>query len=314
MHYCNGHECQKLCAIIECVNWNCHATRHFWISQRCSLKFSSQLKKITDKVLLNIRRNSGSITAAKKNMMNTCIGHKGKCRHVVIWEGGNAKWICLSQEIWTDGNSICTFIFWRWTSAAETNQLTQFSSASELGNEMQLKLRLSPFSLIHVHCQHALCFQFHNLHVNSAQRWQYGSAYWDVPNPLLGIVLSVDYQGKKFTDQCAKVCGFCSSPMQWPIWVQNSHSHFLEKDACQMLFWAKVLSVIKHSGQVWGKMFCQKLQDNYSPKLQDNWVILTVMVACDLVGLKVHGLPLSCDILSVVYCSVSHESHVMYLF
>ena len=129
-----------------------------------------------------------------------------------------------------------------------------------------------------------------------------------------GLCSLLIIRGEKITDQCAKVWCFCSSLMQWPIWVQNSQSHFLEKDACQMLFRAKMLSVIKHRGQVWGKMFCQKLQDNYSPELQDNWVISTVMVACDLVGLKVHGLPLSCDILSVVYCSVTHESNLTYLF
>ena len=155
-------------------------------------------KKCTDKVLLNIRRNFGSITADKKNTMNTCIRRKGKCRHAVIWESGKAKWICLSQEIWADWNSICTFIFWKWTRAAETNHLAQFSSASGLGNEMQLKLRLPPFSLIHAHCPHALCFRFHNLRVNSAQRWRYMIRCIGLFQiPFWGIVLSVDNQGEE---------------------------------------------------------------------------------------------------------------------
>ena len=48
-------------------------------------------------------------------------------------------------------------------SAADNNQITQFSSAVGLGNKMRLKSRLLPFSLVPIRRQHVFWFHFCNL-------------------------------------------------------------------------------------------------------------------------------------------------------
>ena len=58
---------------------------------------------------------------------------------------------------------------------------TQFSSSTAgFGNEMKLKAKLSPFSLIHIRCQRAFCFRFFSLlHL---------SKFWYMLTVRLGIL------------------------------------------------------------------------------------------------------------------------------
>ena len=69
----------------------------------------------------------------------------------------------------------------------------QFLSTAGFGNEMKLKSRLPPFSLIHIQCQRAFCFLFCSL--LSLSKFRYTPidyAYWVVLNSMSGIVSSVD--------------------------------------------------------------------------------------------------------------------------
>ena len=69
------------------------------------------------------------------------------------------KWKHFAERnVWTDWNCVFGIIFWRWTAQPALNSLTVFSSVAGLGNEVKLKLRLPPFSLIHIQCQHVYFF------------------------------------------------------------------------------------------------------------------------------------------------------------
>ena len=96
-----------------------------------------------DKALQNIRSNFAGVTVNEPDMMDTCIRHKGKYRHAVIWESGNAP---LNTPFTRSLNWKELFTwhhFPKTNSTADNNQPTQFSSLLDMvttKDETELKL------------------------------------------------------------------------------------------------------------------------------------------------------------------------------
>ena len=85
----------------------------------------------------------------------------------------------------------------------------------------------------------SMCFVFgfviFHLWVSAAMHQQEDYAYMVIPNPISGIVSSVNCL-ENITDEFAKVWNFCFSPKRQPVWVQNRSYYSLEKPVCRILF------------------------------------------------------------------------------
>lgn len=113
-------------------------------------------------------------------------------------------------------------------------EMVQFLSAGRLGYEMKLKSRLLPYPVIQFSVSTCFVFSFviFYLQVNPAIVIcsQQDQAYRVVANLISGIISSVDCS-ESITDLFTKVCSFCFSLVQRPIW----------KHACKILFTDKAL-------------------------------------------------------------------------
>ena len=132
-----------------------HGSSEYKAPPKIWLKMTSS----TDKTFLNKRRNFTGVIANEQTMIDPCVGMPSYC-NTGKWKHSLIQWVYYSQKGWTDQDSI---IFQRWTMQQTINRLIQFTSFAGLGNKMKLKFQLQPFSLIHIQCERAFCFQFCNL-------------------------------------------------------------------------------------------------------------------------------------------------------
>ena len=114
--------------------------------------------RLIEKALPN-KSSVGDVPVNKQNLMdNASITRES----ATVWESGNVQWICCSQKVLIDWNIVPGIIFQTWAAQQTICHLTQFSSPTGLGNEMKIKSRLPPFSLICIQCQCTFCFWFLN--------------------------------------------------------------------------------------------------------------------------------------------------------
>ena len=105
----------------------------------------------------------GDVRVDKQNLMDTYIRHKGKCHNTGNWK---------HPAILMFTKTLNRLEHHTWHYFSKTNsetvqhticRLTQFSSTRGLSNEMKMKSKLLPFSLIHIWCQRLFCFWFRSL-------------------------------------------------------------------------------------------------------------------------------------------------------
>ena len=125
---------------------------------------------------------------------------------------------------------------------------TQFSSTAEFGNEMKLKLRLLPFSLICIQCQCVFCFQFHIL--------LYLSKFWYTLAVRLGILGSfqIPVTSKKMVRNSWDIL----KAILGPGYHQN-HSNMVVSSKWSQYLQQKCLRLVQsvHGWVLSTQLFCQ---------------------------------------------------------
>ena len=125
-------------------------------------------------------------------------------------------------------------------------------------------------------------------------------AYRVVPNPVFGIMSFVNGL-ENITNQCVKVCDFCFSLVQRPVWVQNNHYHSLEKHAFQIIFTDRALLTISCRGQIWGQNIAIECESYSVQQVMNKLELQSVLLMC-WAGVDVWWSDLDCHLFTGGTC------------
>ena len=124
---------------------NFQTTRCFWIQRALpEIWLKSLCFKSIEKLLLNLRHNFGSVIAKEQDVVDTCQMQRKVLYYYRKVETVNLPFtFSLNQS-----EHHMQHNFLEMNSTADSNQLIQVPSSTGLGNEMRMKSRLLPFSLV----------------------------------------------------------------------------------------------------------------------------------------------------------------------